>query len=73
MWSCTSIPPCPNGIKRDKVTFTLILEENTTSIFRTGRRFLQKVSTRLQTKGVISQKAVVLAFSVKITQKFMHT
>ena len=73
VWSCTSIPPCHNGIKRDKVTFTLILEENAASIFLTGRRFLQKVSTCLQTTWCHIPESCGLSILCQNNQKFMHT
>jgi len=69
VWSCTSIPSCPNGIKR------VYLNSGGKCYlhFQDRQEVPTKVNTCLQAMGFISQKAVVLAFFVKITQKFMHT
>jgi hypothetical protein len=72
VWSYASILPLPNGIKRDKVTFTLILEEMLPPFSGQAGSSFKKLVPAYKLHGVLSQKAVVLAFTIKITQKFMH-
>jgi hypothetical protein len=71
------IPPCPNGIKRDIFSFTLHSGGKCCLHFQESVKVRAAGSSKklipvYKLHGVISQKTVTLAFTIKRTPKLMH-